>query len=167
MNIDGLIFEHRLYIDSHYENMAGLFCNLTGQRTKLTKDRFLLNNWYEGFLYTLLLGIKINQRENYIGKRIDKAPKWSISYLKQYKYAISHLLSREDILNELNLLDYKSIVENKSDAKMVLDETKKICDEFSNGGLKFLLMRYEKDNTIFNDYDSLKKIMETVIKENR
>lgn len=158
MNIDALLLDHRLYIDSHYEDFAGLFCNLTGQRTSLTKDRFLLGNWYEGYLYTLLVGIRQNEREEYIGKRTDKAVKWSQNYLKQYKYAISQLLSRDDILNELDLLDYESITKPEVNAKSVLDDVKKICDEFSNGGLKYLKQLYDKDNTIFNDYNSLESL---------
>jgi hypothetical protein len=165
MNLDGLLIEHRLFIDSQYEELAGLFCNLTGQRTSLTKDRFLLSNWYEGYLYTLLLGIRKNQREMYKGKRLDKAPKWSNNYIKQYKYALSLVLSRKDILNELNLIDYPSINLNERDMENILDDVKKICDEFSNGGLLYLSRLYEKDNTIFNDFDGLEKIMRNAIEK--
>ena len=164
MNIDTLIYDHRLYIDSHYEDFAGLFCNLTGQRTSLTKDRFLLGSWYEGYLYTLLMGIRVNHREEYIGKKVDKAPKWSPHYMRQYKYAITQILSREDVLNELDLLDYKSITKPEVDAKKVLDDVKKICDEYSNGGLKHLYNLHEKDNTIFNDFDSLENLFRSAIK---
>jgi len=165
MEIEGLIFDHRLFIDSHYETLASTFCNLTGQKTSLTKERFLLNNWYEGYLYTLLLGIRNNQRENYIGNRTDKAPKWSSNYMKQYKYALFLLLSRNDILNELNLLDYQSIIQNNKDLKNILAELKKICDEYSNGGLKILSLLYEKNNTLFSEYNALEKIMRNNIKK--
>lgn len=164
MNLDGLLYEHRLFIDSQYEELAGLFCNLTGQRTSLTKDRFLLSNWYEGYLYTLLLGIRKNQREPYKGKRLDKAPKWSNNYIKQYKYALSLILARKDILNELNLIDYQSINLNERDMETIMDDVKKICDEFSNGGLLYLSRLYEKDNTIFNEFDGLVKIMSNSLK---
>jgi hypothetical protein len=163
MNLDGLLYEHRLFIDSHYEELAGFFCNLTGQRTTLTKDRYLLSNWYEGYLYTLLLGIRKNQREPYKGKRLDKAPKWSNNYIKQYKYALSLILSRKDILNELNLIDYQSINLEDRNLENIMDDVKKICDEFSNGGLLHLSRLYEKDNTIFNEYDGLTKIMNKAI----
>lgn len=158
MNIDGLLFDHRLFIDSYYEDFAGLFCNLTGQKTSLTKDRFLLSSWYEGYLYTVIIGIQVNEREDYKGRKVDKAPKWSSHYMRQYKYAISQLLAREDILNELDLLDYESITKSEVNAKKILDDVKKICDEFSNGGLKHLYNLYGKDNTIFNEYNSLENL---------
>lgn len=161
MSIDVLLYDHRLYIDSQYEELAGLFCNLTGQKTTLTKDRFLLSNWYEGYLYTLLLGIRLNQREPYKGKKLDKAPKWSSNYVKQYKYAISLILSKKDILNELNLSDYKSLLTERT-LENILDDTKKICDEYSNGGLHYLNRLYDKDNMVFNEYDGLVKIMNEV-----
>lgn len=166
MELEGLLYEHRLYIDSEYEDLAGMFCNLTGQKTSLTKDRFLLSNWYEGYLYTLILGIRRNEREPYKGKKLDKAPKWSNNYIKQYKYAISLILSKKDILNELNIIDYQSMNSNDWAIEKILDDIKKICDEFSNGGLLYLSRLYSKDNTIFNDYDSLTRIMDEIVNEN-
>jgi hypothetical protein len=47
----------------------------------------------------------------------------------------------------------------------ILDDVKKICDEFSNGGLLYLSRLYEKDNTIFNDFDGLEKIMRNAIEK--
>jgi hypothetical protein len=95
MNIDSIILDQRLYIDSSYEDIAELFCNLQGSATTITKNRFLLSNWYEGYLYCLLLGIKIGEREQYKkGNKVDKAPKWSKNYIAQYKYAITLLLAK-------------------------------------------------------------------------
>jgi len=166
MNIDTLLYDHRLFIDGHYENLAGLFCNIAGQKTSLTKERFLLSSWYEGYLYNLLLGIRINQRQSFVGKRVDKAPKWSNNYLKQYQYIIAILLSKKEILNELKIIDYQSVSLKDRDIKSITDDLKKICDEYSNGGLLYLSRLYEKDNTVFNEYDSLTRIMANVIKDN-
>ena len=123
MNFDLALTEHRLYIDSEYEQTASLFCNI-GKKTSEKKGRFLLNTWFEGYLYVLLLGIKINQREKYSGSKNDKSPIWKPNFLKQYKYAISLLLSKKDILNELNLLNYDSIISSETDAKQILNDVK-------------------------------------------
>lgn len=166
MALDTLLFnKKRLFIDNHYENLAKLFCNLAGSETSRTKERFVLNNWFEGFIYTLLLGIKIGQREKHKDKK-DKTPFWSENYKVQYKYAIALMLSREDILNELNILSYDDISKNYTNLEETIKNIHKICEEFSNGGLKYLQELYDKDNSLFDDYDCLIKIMEKAIEKN-
>ena len=166
MDIDSKIQDQRLFIDSSYEDIAELFCNLAGAATSKTKKRFLLSNWYEGYLYCLMLGIKIDAREPYKkGKRADKAPKWSKYYVTQYKYAVSKLLIKKDIQYELNLTNRKSIKENFTDIDSLMDQIKKICDEYSNGGLLYLKNKFDSDAIIFNNHDGLIKIYnETKIK---
>lgn len=158
MNIDAIIFDQRLSLDGNYEKIAGLFCNLTGAKTTDTRNKYLLSSWYEGYIYTSLIGIRTNNRESRIGDKIEKAPKWSKNYIEQYKYLLTLLLSRPDILNELNLLNREAIKENFENVETLLDDLKKICDEYSNGGLKYLSSLYEKNDVIFNDYNSLSKI---------
>lgn len=158
--VDVLLMQHRLYLDSHYEDLANLFCNTTGQATTITVENHVLSSWYEGYLYALLLGIKTDRRErNRKGKRLDKAPIWSGNYLNQYKYAIAQLLAKESIINELKLLTREEIKKDFDSYKGLLDQIKKICDEYSNGGLQYLSELYDKDDTIFSDYKSLKNIL--------
>ena len=162
MNIDTIIFNQRLYIDNHYEDLAKSFCNLAGQGETRTKERFILRNWYEGYIYTLLLGLRTGNREKTIN-RGEKAPKWSPNYDTQFKYAIAILLTKKDILKELNLLEYDDLINNYIYIEDTIKRIKKICDEYSNGGLKYLSEQYANDDSIFDDYDCLKTIMETVI----
>jgi len=122
-----------------------------------------LSSWYEGYIYSALLGIRVGNRKEF-SKKMDKAPKWSHNYVEQFKFCISLLLTKEDILNELGLLDYESIIEG-GDAEDIMAQLKSICDEYSNGGLEYLSDLYEKDNSLFDDYDSLKTIMEDAIKK--
>lgn len=166
MNIDAILFSQRLYIDNHYEDLAKRFCNLAGQEGTRTKERFILRNWYEGYIYTLLLGIRTGNREKAIN-RGEKAPKWSRNYDTQFKYAISILLTKKDILKELNLLEYDDLINSFNSTEDTIKKIKKICDEYSNGGLKYLNDRYEYDDSIFSDYDSLSEIMKEVIEENK
>jgi hypothetical protein len=163
MDLDTLLFDNkRLAIDNHYEDLAKLFCNLAGQETSRTKERFVLNSWYEGFIYTLLIGIHTGNRQKH-KDRLNKTSYWSGHYRDQYKYAIAFLLTKEDILNELNISSYDDIAKNYTNIEETLKSIHKICEEFSNGGLKFLKEQYENDNSIFEDYDCLKNIMKTVI----
>jgi hypothetical protein len=160
--MDILLKDHNLYIDSEYQNIANLFCNTGTGSTK--KGKFLLSTWYDGYIYTAILGIRLNQREKHINKT-EKQRVWSSSRFRQYKYLIALLLSKKDILNELNLLEYKSIIEENEGLKITLEKIKDICDEYSNGGLKYLSEKYEKDNSIFDDYDSLINIMREVVEK--
>jgi len=157
MNLELILQNQRVHIDDNYEEFASIFCNIAGFERNKTKERFILSNWMEGYLFSCLVGIKSNSRENIKGKKLQKAI-WSYNYVEQYKYVISLLLSKKDILNELNLLTRESISNNFINIESTLQEIKVICDEYSNGGLKYLYELYQKDDTIFNDYDSLIKI---------
>ena len=160
MDANTNLMTHRLYLDSHFEKTANLFCNATGAATTKTSSKYILGSWYEGYLYCLLLGIKTNNRIPRKGKRLDKAPHWSDKQLQQYKYAISILLTKNDVINELNLSNRSSIKENFKSIEDTLDGVKKICDEYSNGGLSYIADLYEKDDTIFSSYNCLKTIYE-------
>jgi hypothetical protein len=158
MELDSILLTHRLHIDSHYEEFVELYCNTTGANTSKTAARFVLSNWYEGYLYAVLLGLKINAREPRIGERKDKAPMWSKSYLSQYKYAITNVLSRKDVLFELNLLSREAISTHFVSVEATLNQVKSICEEYCSGGLKYLYTEWQKDPTVFNEYNALKKI---------
>lgn len=157
MNADLYINNQRLYFDSHYTETAKLFCNLEGAKTTLTRERFLLGSWFEGYIYTALLGLKLNHRCEF-KNRTDKAAKWSVHYMKQYKYLLVKILSKRDILNELQLLTKDSIVDNFKGTEGLLNELQGIANSFSNGGLEYLSELYRKDSSIFNYHDSLKRI---------
>jgi hypothetical protein len=157
MSLELILQNQKVHIDEYYEEFASIFCNIAGFEKNKTKERFILSNWMEGYLFSCLIGIKTNSREKTEGKKIQKAT-WSYNYVEQYKYVISFLLSKKDILNELNLLSRESISNSFINVETTLQELKIICDEFSNGGLKYLYELYQKDDTIFNDYDSLIKI---------
>ena len=152
-----LLTHHTLFIDNKYEDIASLFCNTSGFDKTKTKNRYLLPTWYDGYIYTSLLGIITNNREKY-SKKVEKTRTWSSNYLDQYKYVIANLLSRKDILNELKILNYEDLFNDNFKIENTIDEIKNICDEFSIGGLKYLSELYENDNSIFSDYDSLIKI---------
>jgi dimeric dUTPase (all-alpha-NTP-PPase superfamily) len=157
MNIDLILQNQRVHIDDNYEEFASVFCNIAGFEKSKTKDRFVLSNWMEGYLYSCLIGIQSNSREIRKGKKLEKT-KWSYNYVEQYKYVISILLSKKDVLNELNILSRETISNNFISIENTLEGVKTICDEYSNGGLKYLYDLYQKDDTIFNEYDSLTKI---------
>jgi hypothetical protein len=161
MNIDLLLSNHRLFIDAQDEEFAKLFCNTAGAETSRTKNRLILNNWYEGYLYCLLIGINVNAREyNGFTDRKDKTPKWSHNYLEQYKYAIGKLLEKPSVLNELGILDREAIKTNFGGTEKLLGDVKKICDQYSIGGLRYLKDKFEKDDTLFNTAYSLKHLYE-------
>lgn len=160
MNVDVLLSNHRLYIEEDLEDFASLFTSIAGFKKERAKERFLLKNWYEGYLFCLLIGLKTENRQTdgYNNKK-EKANNFN-TYVKQYKYAISLLLSKPDIINELNLKNRKSINQIE-DLKTLLDSIKDICDQYAIGGLKHLKELYEKDEYLFEDVFALKSIYES------
>lgn len=157
MNINEYILDQRLHFDQEYEEIASRFCNLTGQKTSLTKDRYLLPAWYDGYIYTALLGIKVGYKEDFV-KKIDKTSKWSGGYMKQYKYVLMKLLAKKDVLKEIGLLNREEINNEFEDVKSTLDKLQIICDKYSNGGLKYLKEQYQKNDSIFNEHTGLVEI---------
>ena len=57
MNIDSHILTHRLFIDDKYDDFVQLFCNTSNDMKN--SEKYLLSNWYEGYIYTALLGLKL------------------------------------------------------------------------------------------------------------
>lgn len=164
MNIDLIISKHRLTLDNHYEDLVKQFCNIEGYKSYKSKERFLIKNWFGGYLFTLFLGLKINEREKTKGKKIDKAPSWG-TYLKPYKYGITKVLAKPDILMELNLSSKKQIETHFDNIENLMSDVQKICVEFSNGGLKYLQALYDDDNNIFDGHDAIKSIYENAEKK--
>lgn len=163
MNLDQILFGHRLVLDSEYQKTASRFCNIVGSKTSKTKERYLLGSWYEGYIYCCLLGIKLgNVRQKSIGNRDTKRNNWSHNYLKQYKYLLLLLISRDDVKRELNIHTKDAIKNNFEGLESTFGQLKEIADEYCWGGLSYLKDKYENDETIFDNYDSLKLIMENV-----
>lgn len=144
-----LLNSHRLYIDAENENFASNFVNIEGYKVSLSKKKVLLKTWYDGYLFCLWIGISFDRRKkNY--KLKEKASKgWGIRG-DQYIYLISRILSKKEILIELNLDSKRSILENKVNPEYLSNSIKKICDEFSFGGLDYLKEIFEKNDELFD-----------------
>lgn len=163
-DINELLTEHTLYIDSTLEEFINNFCNTTGFVKTLTSERFLLGSWYEGYLYCLLIGINTNKRhfEGY-SRKLEKARSWSSAYKEQYKYCIGKIIYRPDILKELNIDERDMIDIHFEDRKTLLDKIKVICDQYSLGGVRYLQEKYELDDNFFHGYAALKRIYEETL----
>lgn len=159
--MDQIIANHSLNIDQKYESFINNFCSTTGSNFPQGKLGNYLGSWYEGFLYCLLIGLNTNTR-HYKGyeKIHTKMPTWSSQNIDQYKYCIAKVLAREDIIKELNIDNREGIKKNFNSTEELLKKVKVICEEYSLGGLHYLIKLYENDNTIFNDPLALKTIYE-------
>ena len=158
MNFEEHIRQHSLKLDSHYENLASQFCNIEGYKKEKTGSQYVLGSWFEGYLYCLLLGLKIGEREGKKGKWLDKKNSWSPYNLDQYKYAIGKVLSDPRLLNELGIASREQIDQEYTSVRKLLLDVKQICDEFVNGGLEYLSKEYKKNDMLFSDHMSLKRI---------
>jgi hypothetical protein len=165
--MDQIISNHTLNIDQEYESFINNFCSTTGSNFPQGKLGNYLGSWYEGFLFCLLIGLNTNSRhyKGYV-KKHQKMPNWSIQNIDQYKYCIAKVLSREDIIKELNIDNRDGIKKDFISTEDLLKKIKNICEEFSLGGLHYLIKLYENDNTIFNDTLALKTIYEKTLKGN-
>ena len=150
---------HRLSIDSENEKFASNFVNIEGYKVSLSKKKVLLNTWYDGYLFSLWIGIKFNRRKSNF-KLKDKANRGWGSRSDQYIYLISNILSKKEILIELNLDSRKSILENKVNVQSLSNNLKRISDEFAFGGLDYLKELYEKNDEIFDSTEYFESIIE-------
>jgi hypothetical protein len=159
--MDQIIANHSLNIDQKYENFINNFCSTTGSNFPQGKLGNYLGSWYEGFIFCLLLGLNTDSR-HYKGyeKKYQKMPNWSSQNTDQYKYCIAKILSREDIIKELQIDNRVGINKNFKSTEDLLNQVKEICDQFSLGGLHYLIKLHENDSTIFNDPLALKTIYE-------
>ena len=171
MNIDILIKEHSLYIDKEDEEFINKFSSTTGANFPKGKLGNYLGSWFEGYIYTLLIGIITGERR-YEGFK-DKQQKmrgWNSATLKQYKYCISLVLSKKDIIAELGLNKREEVDkylelanESESATLVILDKLKNICDQFSLGGVDFIKRHEEQNPEIFDDPLALKSIFDSAL----
>ena len=164
INFEVKLADLTLYIDEQYdhekEGIANKFCNTGGVKSKGHK----LNTWFEGFIYTALIGINIDSRIEY-KKRKEKSRRWD-SFRDQLGFVFMKALSKNDVRNELKILNYEQI--NSEDYQGVDDlitKASSIIGEYSNGGLKYLQDEYSKDDSLFDSLYALEKIYEETIPE--
>ena len=171
MNIDILIKEHSLYIDKEDEEFINKFSSTTGTKFPKGKLGNYLGSWFEGYIYTLLIGIITGERryEGFKDKQ-QKMRSWNSATLEQYKYCISLVLSKPDIVGEIGLNKREEVDkyleltnENESATFTILNKIKDICDQFSLGGVDFIKRYEEQDPEIFDDPFALKTIFDSAL----
>ena len=165
----------RLSINEYYENdLIKRFCSTDNT----DRNKRVLSNWMEGYIYCLTLGIKKNQRRGFklrddkSDKKNDKASWIASSYLNQYVFLASLVLSKPDILTELGILpgnkvsteEYRNHLKNKflendfnreDFFKSITDQLKDICDEYVNYALHYLEQKKEEGVNFSDDYQIL------------
>lgn len=159
MNFEVKLSDLNLHIDAQYEEIANKFCNTGKSKSKQHK----LNTWFEGFIYTALIGINIDSRINYKDKK-EKFRTWS-TFRDHLGYVFMKTLSKEDVRNELNILDFNQIKLDFGGVNDLIDKTFAIIGEYSNGGLKYLQDKYGNNNSLFDSLYALEKIYEDTIPE--
>lgn len=172
MEIRKYLVSQSLHINSSFEEgLINSFC----ATTNTDRRKRVLKNWYEGYLYTVSLGMIKNRRVPFKGKEKQQKATWSTpNYIRQYEFLMSKLLTRKEILVELNLLSpMKDNIEEKTKEvlienytsedsfdkdifyRKVFDQLKDICDEYMNGGLQYLSERKESGDSFVDETQSL------------
>jgi hypothetical protein len=159
INFEVKITDLNLYIDDQYEDIANKFCNTGKSKSKQHK----LNTWFEGFIYTALIGINIDSREKYKNKK-EKFRRWS-TFREHLNFVFMKVLAKEDVRNELKILEFDQIKSEFISVDELVKKTFEIIGEYSNGGLKYLKDNYERNNSLFESLYSLEKIYEETIPE--
>lgn len=153
-----LIASHNLNIDIENESFASKFVNIEGYKENKSKERVLMKTWKDGYLLSLWIGIKSNTRKKDF-KSKEKAR--TLDRKSQYLYLISQILSKKEVLIELDLESIDAIKNSGTNVKMISDKLKRICDEFAFGGLEYIKELYEKDEEIFDDPGFFEKIFKS------
>ena len=104
-----LLVSNELDIDKDAEEFVSLFVNTAGYIAEKTKKRSLLPSWYDGYFFCSWVGIKFNRRKKE-WKKITKSNRGFSSRKSQYFYLIASMLSKEEILYELNIESKESII---------------------------------------------------------
>lgn len=159
LNFEVKLADLTLYIDDQHEDIAKMFCNTSGSKSKEHK----LNTWYEGYIYTALIGMNINSRIEYKSKK-EKARRWD-SFRDQLGFVFMKALSKDDVRNELKILNYEQIKSDFEDIDDLIRKTYSIIGEYSNGGLKYLKDEYANHDSLFDSLYALEKIYEDTIPE--
>jgi hypothetical protein len=158
ITIETLLNDLSLHIDSDYEEFANNFCNPEGYKKEKTKTMFTLSSWFEGYLFCALIGLNINDRRKYSSAKKEKSRTWSKDYREQLAYVLSLILSKDDIKNELFIYDREQIDSSNLNEDDLIKQLKNICDEYVNGGLYYLKSEWEKDNRLFDSYNSIERV---------
>lgn len=167
MNVELIIKEHSLLIDKNDEEFINNFSSTTGTNFPKGKLGNYLSSWFEGYIFTLLIGIITGERR-YTGF-VDKSQKikeWNTATFHQYKFCLSLLLSKKEIVRELEIDSrsnigsvYLGFENNELLSREILSKLKNIADEYSLGGIDFI-RRYhdEKEPNLFDDPFAMYKI---------
>ncbi|MBV7440221.1 hypothetical protein KRX57_02195 [Weeksellaceae bacterium TAE3-ERU29] len=157
MSIDLIIKDHALYIDRDDEKFINKFSSTTGNSSK--EKACYLSSWYEGFIFTLLIGILSNNRRiSGFKNRQIKMREWNKNTFEQYKYCLSVLLSKPEILRELNLDSRNRIDEEFANVppeeinETILSKLKDIADQYSLGGIDYIRKLEQKDPDLFDNH---------------
>jgi hypothetical protein len=160
INFEVKLADLNLYIDDQYEEIANKFCN-TGHSKPSREHK--LNTWFEGFIYTSLIGLNIDSRLEYKNKK-EKFRRWS-TFRDHLGFVFMKTLSKDDVRNELKILDYEQIKSDYDGVDELITNTFSIIGEYSNGGLNYLQGKYEKNNSLFDSLYALENIYEETIPE--
>ena len=148
-----------LSIDAEYEDIANMFCNTSGKKTKEHK----LHTWFEGYIYTALIGMNKDIRIEYKNKK-EKARRWD-SFREELEFVFMKVLSKDDIRNELKILNYEQMKSDFINVDDLINKSYSIINEYSNGGLKYLQDKYKSNPSLFDSLYALENIYEETIPE--
>ncbi len=170
------ILQHRMDIDMKHENLIKKLAAIKklGVEKRIDKERILIKDGINLFLFSLYLGIKSHTRIK-PQNLVELAVRGWAKNKKQYFYLIALILAKPEIQRELELNDLETIKEMVSDEEgyqkpeVLSRKIKQLCNEYSAGGLEFLNEEYKKDPSIIDDQatvdmEKIKKILEEINK---
>ena len=170
------ILQHRMDIDMTHENLIKKLAAIKklGVEKRIDKERILIKDGINLFLFSLYLGIKSHTRIK-PQNLVELAVRGWAKNKKQYFYLIALILAKPEIQRELELNDLETIKEMVSDEEgyqkpeVLSRKIKQLCNEYSAGGLEFLNEEYKKDPSIIDDQatvdmEKIKKILEEINK---
>ena len=170
------ILQHRMDMDMTHKDLIKKLAAIKklGVEKRIDKERILIKDGINLFLFTLYLGIKSNTRIKPQNLEELAVRGWAKNK-KQYFYLIALILAKQEVQMELRLDDpetIKEMVSNKEKyqkPEVLSRKIKQLCNEYSAGGLEFLNEEYKKDPSIIDDHatvdiEKIKKILEEINK---
>ena len=170
------ILQHRMDIDMTHKDLIKKLAAIKklGVEKRIDKERILIKDGINLFLFSLYLGIKSHTRIKPQNLEELAVRGWAKNK-KQYFYLIALILAKPEIQGELELNDLETIKEMVSNEEkyqkpeVLSRKIKQLCNEYSAGGLEFLNEEYKKDPSIIDgqatvDMEKIKKILEEINK---
>lgn len=152
------LLDSRLCIDEDLEKFANNFVNTQGFKQEISDKKIIMQNWYDGYLFCLWIGLRYGSRKSQFKKKDKAGGIWNDARRQdQYLYLITKMLVRKENQVEVGL-DSRESLNRIGNMKDLADRIVNLANEYAFGGLVLLEQEYNQFEGIFDSIDYVAEI---------